>query len=73
MLVNNMEFNFKKNLGTTDRVIRTLLGIILIALVIGKVLTGWLGTLLIVFAIFLFVDAFFSYWIGYDLMGWSTR
>lgn len=56
-----MKLNFKKNLGQTDRVIRTLLGIILIALVVGKVLTGWLGILLTVFAIFLFVDAFFSY------------
>ena len=56
-----MELNFKKNLGTTDRIIRTLAGIILIFLVIGKVLTGWLGILLAVFAIFLFVDAFFSY------------
>ena len=66
-----LKLDFKKNLGTTDRVIRICIGLLLIAF--AFILTGWLETLAIILAILLIIGAAFGYCIVYDLIGWSTR
>lgn len=63
--------DLKKNLGSTDRIIRACIGLLFI--VSAFILTGWLETLAIILAILLIIDAAFGYCIVYDLAGRSTR
>lgn len=56
-----MELNFKRNLSNTDRLIRFLIGIVLLALAFTRVITGWWANLAIVIAVFQFIEAFFAY------------
>lgn len=56
-----MELDWDKNLGTTDRIIRVLIGTTLLTLVITKNVVGWWATGVIVMAIFQFIEAFFAY------------
>ncbi|SMC44480.1 YgaP-like transmembrane domain [Sporomusa malonica] len=53
--------DLRKNLGNTDRIIRSIIGIILLWLVISKSLTGWWTTIALVFAVFQFVEAVWGY------------
>jgi len=56
-----MHLDFEKNLGNTDRVIRTIIGVLLIGLVaIGTIQGGW-AIAAIVFALAQFIEAYFSY------------
>ncbi|MBF7084383.1 DUF2892 domain-containing protein [Desulfallas sp. Bu1-1] len=56
-----MDIDWKRNLGNTDRVIRTAIGILLLILVFAKVITGLWATVAIIFALFQFIEAFFAY------------
>ncbi len=58
----------KRNMGTLDRTLRAIVGIVLIALVFVGPQTpwGWLGLILL-------GTAAFGYCPPYALFGWSTR
>ncbi|WP_418790493.1 DUF2892 domain-containing protein [Phosphitispora sp. TUW77] len=56
-----MELNWKKNLSDTDRIIRVVIGFILLGLIYTKIVSGWLGVIAIVVALSQFVEAYFSY------------
>ena len=56
-----MDLDWKKNLGYTDRVIRTVIGLLLLGLVYGKVLTGWWAAAAVAFGLFQFIEAAFAY------------
>ena len=62
-----MAMSFQKNMGTLDRTIRAIVGIVLIALVfVGpKTPWGWLGLIPLATAIFAFCPP-------YAIFGWST-
>lgn len=56
-----MHLDWKQNLGNTDRFIRTAIGILLLALVVTKVITGFWAVIAILLALFQFIEAFFAY------------
>lgn len=56
-----MDLDWKKNLGNTDRITRTIIGVILLGLAFTEILTGWWATAAIVFALFQFFEAAFGY------------
>lgn len=68
-----MKLDFKKNVGTTDKIIRASIGVLLLVFGLTEIITGWFKTLAIIFAILLFVTVIFSYCSIYDLLGKSTR
>ena len=56
-----MDLDWKRNLSNTDRVIRTAIGIILLALVFTKFITGVWAVIAVIFAISQFIEAYFAY------------
>ncbi len=56
-----MNLDWKRNLGNTDRIIRTLIGLLLLALVYTKAITGWWAVAAVAFALFQFIEAYFAY------------
>lgn len=58
---NGVELDWKKNLGTTDRIIRLIIGATLLTLVITKNVADWWATGAIILAIFQFAEGLFGY------------
>lgn len=56
-----MDLDWKRNLSNTDRVIRTVIGIILLALVLTNFITGVWAVIAVLFAISQFVEAYLAY------------
>jgi hypothetical protein len=56
-----LELDFQKNLGTTDRGIRVIIGLFLLGLVAVQYITGWWATIAVIFAVFQFIEAYFAY------------
>ena len=63
----------KKNMGITDRSIRMLLAIIMIALYLTNAVTGALGIVLLVLAVVFLLTSFVSFCPLYAIFGFSTR
>jgi hypothetical protein len=56
-----LELDFQKNLGTTDRGIRVIIGLLLLGLVAIQNISGWWATIAVIFAVFQFFEAYFAY------------
>lgn len=56
-----MNLDWKKNLGNADRMIRVIIGVILMGLAYLKTLSGWTAAIAIIIALSQFVEAYFSY------------
>lgn len=56
-----VHLDWEKNLGNTDRLIRFLLALLLLALVFTKTITGWWAALAFLFSLIQFVEAAFAY------------
>lgn len=56
-----MILDYKKNLSTLDRIIRTAIGLYMLWLVYTGAATGWLASAAIAFAVFQFVEAALAY------------
>lgn len=56
-----MQLDFQRNLGVTDRVIRILIGLVLISLAAMQLASGWLASIAILFAVFLILEAAIGY------------
>jgi hypothetical protein len=56
-----MDLTFKKNLGRTDRIIRTVIGILLASLALAGVITGRWAAAAVVLALFQLVEAALGY------------
>lgn len=56
-----MLLDYKKNLGTIDRIARTAIGLYTLWLVLTGAATGWWAVAALVFAIFNFIEAAISY------------
>lgn len=56
-----MHLDWEKNLGNTDRVIRAVLGLLLLGLAFTGTVTGWWAIAAVVLALFQFVEALFAY------------
>ncbi|MEW6517226.1 MAG: DUF2892 domain-containing protein [candidate division FCPU426 bacterium] len=62
----------KKNMGTADRVIRTLLAIVIGVLYFTNVVGGTLGLVLLILAVVFLLTSLFSFCPLYALFGIST-
>lgn len=56
-----MDLDWKKNLGNFDRLIRIIIGLILIGITFSIAIPGWIAALLIIIALSQFVEAYFAY------------
>ncbi|WP_187296355.1 YgaP-like transmembrane domain [Tepidibacter mesophilus] len=56
-----MKLDFKKNLGSIDKIIRTVLGLVSIWLAYNKIITGWIANLVITFGLLQFIEAYLGY------------
>lgn len=61
-----------KNLGTFDRVVRLVIGIIVLVLALVAVTMLWLKIILIILALFCFYEALASWCLLYQLLGRNT-
>ena len=57
----DLQLDWEKNLGNTDRVIRAVLGLLLVGLAFTGTVTGWWAVAAVVLALFQFVEALFAY------------
>jgi hypothetical protein len=62
----------KKNIGTFDRVMRALTGIVLVALIVFVVMPLWTKIILGIVALFCFFQALMSWCLFYQLIGKNT-
>ncbi|MGC4038576.1 MAG: DUF2892 domain-containing protein [Chitinophagaceae bacterium] len=62
----------KKNMGTADRIIRTIVALVIVFLFIQKQITGIVGYVLIAFAAVFLVTSLFGTCPLYSLFGLST-
>jgi membrane-bound ClpP family serine protease len=62
----------KKNMGNTDRIIRTILAIVVAVLYFTNIITGTFGIILLVFAGVFLVTSFISFCPLYTLIGMNT-
>jgi len=63
----------KKNMGNTDKAIRTLIALIIAALSYFQIISGVLGNILLVLAIILLITSFVNFCPLYRLFGINTR
>ncbi|WP_156456400.1 hypothetical protein [Abyssisolibacter fermentans] len=56
-----MKLDFNKNVGITDKIVRTLIAILLVKLVYNKKLSNKFKTVSIAFSMLKFVEASYSY------------
>jgi hypothetical protein len=63
----------KKNMGIADKVIRTIIAIVFLALYFTNVLTGTLGIVLIVLSVVFLLTSLVSFCPLYALMGISSK
>lgn len=62
----------KKNMGTTDRIIRTIIALIAAYLYFGGIVTGTLGIVLIVVAAVFLLTSLVSFCPLYSIVGLNT-
>ena len=56
-----MKLDWGKNLSNTDKIIRVIVGIVLLGLAYTRILSGWVSTVAVIIALSQFVEAYFSY------------
>lgn len=59
----------KKNMGATDRIIRTLIAVVIAVLYFTHIITGTLGIVLLVFAVVFLLTSLVSFCPLYTLLG----
>jgi hypothetical protein len=62
----------KKNMGTIDRVIRSLIAIVIAILFFTHTISGTLGIVLLIVAALFLLTSLISFCPVYYLLGWST-
>ena len=63
----------KKNMGNTDKAIRTLIALLIAALSYFEIISGILGNALLILAIILLITSFVNFCPLYRLFGINTR
>jgi hypothetical protein len=63
----------KKNMGATDKLIRSVIGIIIAILYYADIITGTLAIVLLAFAIIFLLTSFISFCPLYTLLGINTN
>lgn len=63
----------KKNMGSADKTIRTIIALIIAGLYFGNVITGTLGIVLLVLAIVFLLTSFIGFCPLYTIVGMNTN
>ncbi|HKV75383.1 MAG TPA: DUF2892 domain-containing protein [Gemmatimonadales bacterium] len=63
----------KSNMGTTDRVLRMIAGLVIVALYLTHRISGTVAIVLGAIAVAFFVSSFIAWCPAYAPFGWSTR
>jgi len=63
----------EKNMGATDKLIRSIIGIIIAILYYAGIINGWLAIVLLAFAIIFLLTSFVSFCPLYKLLGINTN
>lgn len=63
----------KKNMGNTDKAVRTLIALLIAALSYFEIISGILGNALLILAIILLITSFVNFCPLYRLFGINTR
>lgn len=63
----------QQNAGPLDRITRTILGVLLVAVKYFFHYGGWTGTILLGAGLILIAEGVLGYCLLYDLLGWSTK
>jgi len=63
----------KKNMGPVDRIIRSVISLVLIALYLTDTITGTIGIIVVVFASVMLLSSITGNCPPYSLMGFNTR
>ena len=61
-----------KNIGTIDRIMRLVIGVVLVAVALFIVTVLWLKVVIILLALFTFYEALSSWCLFYQLIGKNT-
>lgn len=62
----------KQNMGTTDRIIRSIIAVIFFALYYNDIIPGTLGIVLVVISVVFLLTSFISFCPLYSILGIST-
>lgn len=62
----------KKNMGTVDKSIRTLIAIIIVVLYFTNIISGTLSLVLLIFALIFLLTSLISFCPLYSILGFST-
>lgn len=62
----------KQNMGTTDRIIRSIIAVIFFALYYNDIIPGTLGIVLVVISVVFLLTSFMSFCPLYSILGIST-
>ena len=62
----------KKNMGSTDRIIRTIIAVVFTTLYFSRIITGTFGIVLLVLAVLFLLTSFISFCPVYLLFGIKT-
>lgn len=62
----------KKNMGTADRIVRAVVGVVILALYLNGTVSGTLGILLLVLAAVFVATAIVGFCPAYTLFGFDT-
>ncbi|MBP6532188.1 MAG: DUF2892 domain-containing protein [Bacteroidia bacterium] len=62
----------KKNMGSTDKIIRTIIALVIAGLYFGNVITGTLGIVLLIFAVVFLLTSLISFCPLYTIIGVNT-
>lgn len=63
----------KKNMGSADKTIRTIIALIIAGLYLGNVITGTLGIVLLILAIVFLLTSFIGFCPLYSIFGLNTN
>ena len=72
-MFNSLKKSVNQNLGTTDRIIRAVVAVVIIAFIFLNRIIGLMGIFPMVLMIFLWITARIGYCPVYKLLGWSTK
>lgn len=65
--------NLTPNMGTLDKAVRVLLALTIAVLYFFQMISGWLATILLFFAVVFLVTSFINFCPLYRYFGFSTR
>ncbi len=68
-----MNMDLKKNLSKEERIIRTVIGLLLLKIAFKETTPKHQSIFYRIFSLSLFMDSIFAYCILNDLMGWSPK